>query len=698
MRRCILFISALMVSIFSFADDVNVIVNGGFETTLDSTWSVVVSGDAHATIDVFEEVPGWTTEAKRRLGIYVTAINGTPAFTDVYAVNNNPLTYAAGDSCYLEYYARTEVGGQQLRPMLISTDAVEGELTTLVFETRTLESANNGMKIVSASVSHPGTYQFAFACGTATGNYIIDNVILYRYSLLASAVSDAQEAYETAVISPLYGYSMDDYVSLKTLCDETNDFIADNEITKSVSDSIIILLESAVATFEASFIDEVVLKAYSEYGFTGDEFGVRCGYYNGDLDTLDNKMVSFKLEKGYMATFAQDVDGLGVSKVYIAQDAALELNLPAELQRSISFIRVSPWFSVGKKGSVGKKSWSDPENYNAEWYYNWGMGVPDQNSGFSTPEVQYVPMSWSKGDFWTGSEPVERVGKNMALNHHLAFNEPDNEGQSNLTVEAALEAYPKLLASGLRLGSPGVENVQYNPSSDSWADDGWIKQFMDSCVARGYRVDFIAAHDYIRRSTSQFIERFQVLHERYDIPVWVTEYNYGNPSIGSADLTEEIGYKNVTAMTLALEEADFIERYNWYYFFSGSTGYGGMMNDTLTSLGKFYRDLESPAPSYMQDVYEDGPYIPFTGFNASESIGSFDVYPNPTDGNSINLKYSASLATKATVSLIDISGKEVFTQDNSPQQIDVSSLQNGVYLLKVSNIVGVFTEKLLINK
>jgi len=595
-----------------YADGEDIIVNGDFESALDSTWSVVVDGDAEATIASYEEIPSWTTEVKNRLGVYVTAVDATPEFTDVYVINNNAYYYNAGDSCYLTYYARTEVGGQQIQPMLVSYDAVDGQLTTVIFETRTLESANNGMKTVSAIVDQEGTYQFAIACGMATGTYVIDNVLMYYYdrSPLSLAIAEAQATYETCIISPLYGYSEESYLTLKEVCEAAEEFKSQTGYTEAESDSVVSLIEASVESFNASYKDEVVLRAYSGYDFSGEEYGIHCGYYNGDLDTLDDKIVSFKLEKGYMATFAQDEDGLGYSKVYIAQDYALELNLPAELQYSISFIRVSPWYEVGKKGSLGKIDWSTEENLNAEWYYNWGLGVPYQNSGYSTPEVQYAPMSWSKGDYWTSTDKMEYIGQNMALNNHLAFNEPDNEGQSNLTVAEALEAYPKLLASGLRLGAPGVENVQYSANNDSFNTDAWIKEFMDSCVARGYRVDFIPAHDYVRRTTATYLERFKALYDRYGIPVWVTEYNYGNPNMGSADIDLSTGYAKIKAMTDAFEDAEWIERYNWYFFFGESSGIGAYDSDgELNITGEYYRDLESPAPSYIQEVYEDGPYV-----------------------------------------------------------------------------------------
>ncbi|GAA3638430.1 glycosyl hydrolase [Flavivirga jejuensis] len=437
------------------------------------------------------------------------------------------------------------------------------------------------------------------------GQFYFDNMSLFNAEenrlQLTSAVALAEDLINNASIGTIYNqYPQSAADTFQPVIDTANTVLSNCNASSSLIDSTITQLQTAKDTFEATRVNDPVLKMYSGSNFTGEEYEVYCGYYNGGLGTYEDWAVSFTLEKGYMATFAQDINGLGVSKIYIAQDNALQINLPNDLQGSISFIRVSPWYSVAKKGSLGDVKWTTSDNYNTTWHYNWGLGLSLEN----TPEVQFVPMAWSKGDNYTSVENMESIGENMNYNNLLAFNEPDNSGQSNLTVAEALEAYPKLLASGLRIGAPGVENIQYSTTDDSFHDDAWIKEFMDSCVVRGYRVDFIPAHDYIRRSKSAFIERFKGLHDRYNLPVWVTEYNYGNPNMGSANLTVEQGYTNIKGLTEVLEEADFIERYNWYYFFGASSGIGGMTNGELNIIGQFYRDFESQNPSYIQEEYE----------------------------------------------------------------------------------------------
>ncbi|AUC21510.1 MULTISPECIES: glycosyl hydrolase [Polaribacter] len=526
------------------------------------------------------------------------------------------------------------------------------------------------------------------------GQFYFDNISFLnaaenRLSLMSN-VGSAETQISSVKVGDKYGqYRQSDIDTFQAAINNAKVVLENCAANVAAIDQAIADIEAAKVAFEAVKVNDPVLKMYSGYGFSGEEHQIYCGYYNGGLGVYEDWAVSFKLEKGYMATFAQDVNGLGVSKVYVAQDNDLAINLPEALQKSISFIRVSPWFPVGKKGSLGNTKWTTADTYNVTWHYNWTLAASDKNSG-----TQFVPMSWTKSNNNAYIEKMEEIGKDMTLNHHMAFNEPDNSDQSNLTVAQALEAYPKLLASGLRIGAPGVENIQYSANNDSFNDDAWIKEFMDSCVVRGYRVDFIPAHDYVRRSKSTFIERFKALHDRYNLPIWVTEYNYGNPNMGSANITQEKGYNNIKSLTEALEETDFIERYNWYYFFGQATGIGGMTDGQLNITGQFYRDLESPAPSYIQEVYEQGVNLAVSNFEKS-NVG---LYPNPVTGRLLTIKYTEpSLYTNAIVTIYNVYGKEVLTKSNGANQVDVSHLSSGVYLVQIVSGDIKTTKKIIIS-
>ncbi|WP_299668323.1 glycosyl hydrolase [uncultured Polaribacter sp.] len=529
------------------------------------------------------------------------------------------------------------------------------------------------------------------------GQFYFDNIALINGGeeklSLKTEITNAENVIESAIVGTNYGeYSQASLDTFNSAIDDAKSTLENCDANASDIQQAISQLNAAQDVFTASSVNDPVLKMYAGYNFSGDKREIYCGYYNGNLESYDNFGVSFTLEKGYMATFAEDVNGLGFSKVYIAQDEDLEINLPTDLQQSISFIRVSPWYPVAKKGSLGADiKWSSANNYNTTWHYSWGLSPNAQ-----VPDVEFVPMSWSTGDNWTSLAKMKEVGENMKFNHLLAFNEPDNSGQSNLTVEEALAAYPKLLASGLRIGAPGVENVQYSANNDSFNENSWIKRFMDSCVVRGYRVDFIPAHDYVRRSSSTFIERFKALHDRYDLPVWVTEYNYGNPNFGSANLTLEQGYNNIKSLTEALEAADFVERYNWYYFFGANTGIGGITNGVLNITGQFYRDLQSQNPSYSQEVYEQGT-LRVNNFDENQS--NIMLYPNPVTSSIFTVDYgNLSTSNDIDIKLFTIYGKEIMTKKGVAKQIDISSLNNGVYLVNIVSENINITKKIIINR
>ncbi len=86
-----------------------------------------------------------------------------------------------------------------------------------------------------------------------------------------------------------------------------------------------------------------------------------------------------------------------------------------------------------------------------------------------------------------------------------------------------------------------------------------------------------------------------------------------------------------------------------------------------------------------------------TGIHSQSANSAVNVYPNPTSGI-LNI----TSATDAKVELTDISGKEVLLQTtvsaSKNQQINVSNLNNGVYILKVSSNDSVVIKKVVLNK
>ena len=94
----------------------------------------------------------------------------------------------------------------------------------------------------------------------------------------------------------------------------------------------------------------------------------------------------------------------------------------------------------------------------------------------------------------------------------LGFNEPDRADQAHMTVNQALDLWPRLQSTGLRLGAPAV-------ATGGDVAGGWLDRFMKGAKARHYRVDFIPLHWYgadfnTPRATAQLRSYLQAVHRR----------------------------------------------------------------------------------------------------------------------------------------------------------------------------------------
>ena len=119
---------------------------------------------------------------------------------------------------------------------------------------------------------------------------------------------------------------------------------------------------------------------------------------------------------------------------------------------------------------------------NVSWFYTW---QPHPMRITKPDRVEFVPMIW--GETFVEPKQLELAKKSGSV--LLGFNEPDLPDQANLTVKQALDLWPHLTATGMRLGSPAT-------AADPSLSGSWLEQFMDGAKARGYRVDFVCVHWY----------------------------------------------------------------------------------------------------------------------------------------------------------------------------------------------------------
>ena len=82
------------------------------------------------------------------------------------------------------------------------------------------------------------------------------------------------------------------------------------------------------------------------------------------------------------------------------------------------------------------------------------------------------------------------------------------------------------------------------------------------------------------------------------------------------------------------------------------------------------------------------------GTNDNE-ISNFALYPNPTNGNIVNIE--TSILGEKQISVFDILGKEVISTEISNNELNISVLDTGIYMVRVTQNGTTATKKLIKN-
>ncbi|MCD5354610.1 glycoside hydrolase family protein [Kineosporia mesophila] len=225
------------------------------------------------------------------------------------------------------------------------------------------------------------------------------------------------------------------------------------------------------------------------------------------------------------------------------------------------------------------------KNSGVSWFYNWSSAP----NGVKAPQgVDFVPMIWGADSVTTANLATARKNGDTLL----GFNEPDLAEQSNMSVTKALNLWPKLEKTKMRLGSPAV----------AWGADQngqWLDKFMKGAKKRGYRVDFITLHWYgsdfnSKNATQQLKSYIQGVHQKYPKKkIWITEYSLINFGAGSKFPTATNQATFVKQSTAMLQKLSYVEHYSWFAFPTSTNGKDetGLYRPggTATKAGKAYR-------------------------------------------------------------------------------------------------------------
>jgi hypothetical protein len=139
-----------------------------------------------------------------------------------------------------------------------------------------------------------------------------------------------------------------------------------------------------------------------------------------------------------------------------------------------------------------------------------------------------------------------------------------------MTVNGAIRLWPRLMATGMRLGSPAVSAGAATPGS-------WLARFMRRAQHRGYRsassrCTGTAAISRTGAAVGELKGYLEATWARYHKPIWLTEYaltSFGTSPATFPTLRQQAAF--VTASTRMLERLRYVHRYAWFALPSDST-------------------------------------------------------------------------------------------------------------------------------
>ena len=441
-----------------------------------------------------------------------------------------------------------------------------------------------------------------------------------------------------------------------------------------------------------------LLTVFSDFNLNGEFANISTNYVHVDESipsNLNDEISSFILKKGYMATFAENNDGSGNSKVFIASEEDIIVEeLSNYLNNKISFIRVIPWNWVSKKGTAG-----DVQYMNNDWFYKWS------NNGNSYLDREYTPMAWGKGAADDDND-IEIIKSKYKSTHILGFNEPDDcNGQSGqygnmCVVDTSLTYYKNLLKSGLRMVSPACrQDAIFN----------WLNEFNTKAIDENIRIDVIAVHWYDWGSNPQnspnanpqdvfnrFVNYLESVHQMYGLPIWITEFN------ANRHRNEWVHRQFLELALPFLDGTDYIERYS---FFPPTTQVANFFdeNNNFTQIGALYYNLNS-SESMPEETYasisnlnyenydfqqiECNPDDEFLSINSAGLSEEIIIYPNPSN-DYININYDKEIWK---LQIIKMNGEKINVLPFS-KNIDISFLSKGIYILNFNNYFIKFIKK-----
>lgn len=369
------------------------------------------------------------------------------------------------------------------------------------------------------------------------------------------------------------------------------------------------------------------LTCYTEANFEGESSSAYTEGHTGgfmktlNATTLNNKISSFKLKRGYMVTFAIGTGGWGYSRCFVADKEDLEIaSLPAILNNKISSYRIFKWLNFNKRGVANTLDTNLLYSVNAYAGYTWSQG---SNIG---PDFECI-----SNHIYEDYPSPSANGSVSYTCHMKTNNEPKNQSDDHpQDLETILNNWQNLMRTGLRLGSPTSWD-----GSDYWNGTGFIKSFLDEIDARGWRCDFVDAHCYWPSGNFGYLESHWWTNMKR--PIWISEWVWGaswNSNGAFANgVTEAQNAEALKGILNTLKNSPHVERY--FYWNSERDPSRIYKDGKNTAAGNVYADID-PGLGFNNDyqfVPKDTRIEDLTGFSCTYARSTGNVALTWTDPN-----------------------------------------------------------------
>jgi hypothetical protein len=296
------------------------------------------------------------------------------------------------------------------------------------------------------------------------------------------------------------------------------------------------------------------------------------------------------------------------------------------------------------------------------WWYNWSL-VPDQGVGsaYTSIGVDFVPMQWG-GSFTTSGDLSQIPG---AASWLLAFNEPEDANQANLTPQQAAALWPQLeqIANShnppMKLVSPAVNYC--GGSCNETSPFTWLDQFFAACT--NCQVDAIAVHWY-SCSASDLQGYIQGTASspamtKYNKPIWLTEFAMLGSGCATTDAAES---SYLSAALPYLESEPAVARYAWFTGRSTSSPWINLLGSSgqLTALGQQY--VTAPQSCGSTGSGGETPLSRAAWVASASSTGGTDAPSNALDGNTATRWSTGAPMTSGMWFEVDMTATQTFNE------------------------------------